>query len=209
MSINPTMVTKMKTGSLLYHFRNAAVAILLLGSGFPAVAQVGEQEFQELLWIDLLPFEDLQALLNPPPVLHFSPEEDNAQTLRRMNQEIFDEPENNPFEQALVSTRVKSELNGSMVRLPGFVVPLEYDEKQRVTEFFLVPYFGACIHVPPPPPNQIVYVSYPAGLELPSIYEPFNIEGRLLTEVTDNAVALSAYRIEASAVSIYPEEDIE
>jgi uncharacterized protein len=41
--------------------------------------------------------------------------------------------------------------------VPGFMVPLE-DDLNQVTEFLLVPYAGACIHVPPPPPNQIVYV---------------------------------------------------
>ncbi|HZQ72561.1 MAG TPA: DUF3299 domain-containing protein [Burkholderiales bacterium] len=50
--------------------------------------------------------------------------------------------------------------NGQRVRLPGFVVPLER-VKEDVTEFLLVPYFGACIHVPPPPANQIIHV-FPA-----------------------------------------------
>ncbi|MGH7446725.1 MAG: DUF3299 domain-containing protein, partial [Longimicrobiales bacterium] len=48
-------------------------------------------------------------------------------------------------------------LNGVTVRIPGFMVPLE-DTETRVTEFLLVPYFGACIHVPPPPPNQMAHV---------------------------------------------------
>src|SRR5690606_18432104 len=48
-------------------------------------------------------------------------------------------------------------LNGVEVRIPGFMVPLE-DTETRVTEFLLVPYFGACIHTPPPPPNQMVHV---------------------------------------------------
>ncbi len=50
---------------------------------------------------------------------------------------------------------VRQELNGSTVKVPGFVIPLEGDENM-VTEFLLVPYFGACIHVPPPPPDKII-----------------------------------------------------
>ena len=50
---------------------------------------------------------------------------------------------------------IVEEYNGKQVKLPGFVVPLEYSDKGRVKEFLLVPYFGACIHYPPPPPNQI------------------------------------------------------
>ena len=48
-------------------------------------------------------------------------------------------------------------LQGKRVSIPGFMVPLE-DDLEQVSEFLLVPYAGACIHVPPPPPNQIVYV---------------------------------------------------
>src|SRR5690606_42145125 len=48
-------------------------------------------------------------------------------------------------------------MNGRRIRLPGFVVPLEGDGK-TVREFLLVPYFGACIHVPPPPANQLIHV---------------------------------------------------
>ncbi len=53
---------------------------------------------------------------------------------------------------------VNKSLDGATVRLPGFIVPLEGVKSGDVSEFLLVPYFGSCIHVPPPPPNQIVYV---------------------------------------------------
>lgn len=48
-------------------------------------------------------------------------------------------------------------LDGHAVRVPGFMVPLE-DEQEKVTEFLLVPTPQACIHVPPPPSNQMVYI---------------------------------------------------
>ena len=54
-------------------------------------------------------------------------------------------------------TAIVEELNGQRVRIPGYLLPLEASGTE-VTEFLLVPYVGACIHVPPPPPNQIVYV---------------------------------------------------
>lgn len=179
------------------------ILLLTLGVSFAAA----ETEYEPILWVDLLPAEDLQALLNPPPIVHYPSEEGPArQSLSRNDAGEFMAPGEDPFEKALVSTNVKPEMNDINVRLPGFVVPLEYDDKQRVTEFFLVPYFGACIHTPPPPPNQIVFVSYPSGLELPSIYQPFNVDGRLLTGITENFTATSAYRIEAAAISPYEEE---
>ena len=71
----------------------------------------------------------------------------------------------------MVSTKIIEQLNGQLVRIPGFVVPVEFDE-ESITEFFLVPYFGACIHSPPPP-NQIIYVHAPNGLQLNTLYDHF------------------------------------
>ena len=61
------------------------------------------------------------------------------------------------------------ELNGKNVRLPGYLLPLEFQDK-RVTEFLLVPWVGACIHTPPPPPNQIVHVTLSEGFEIGEAY---------------------------------------
>ena len=54
-------------------------------------------------------------------------------------------------------------LDGKRVQIGGYVVPLDFDAT-RVKEFLLVPFVGACIHVPPPPPNQIVYVKAESGV---------------------------------------------
>jgi hypothetical protein len=56
-----------------------------------------------------------------------------------------------------IQTAIVEDLNGRIVRMPGYLLPLDVIGA-KVTEFLLVPYIGACIHVPPPPPNQIVYV---------------------------------------------------
>ena len=56
-----------------------------------------------------------------------------------------------------LASAVEPGLNGAQVRIPGYVLPLEF-EGTRVREFLLVPYVGACIHVPAPPPNQMVFV---------------------------------------------------
>ncbi len=76
---------------------------------------------------------------------------------------------------------VRQELNGSQVKIPGFVVPLEGDE-EKITEFLLVPYFGACIHVPPPPPNQIIYVKFPQGAPIQQLWDVIYVIGTLKTE---------------------------
>lgn len=75
-----------------------------------------------------------------------------------------------------------AELNGQNIRLPGYLLPLEFKEK-RVTEFLLVPWVGACIHTPPPPPNQIVHVRLEKGYDLgEEIFTPVWVNGVMKTE---------------------------
>lgn len=66
------------------------------------------------------------------------------------------------------------ELDGQLVALPGFVLPLEYEGK-KVTEFLLVPWVGACIHTPPPPPNQIVHVVAKTPFETKGMFEAVTV----------------------------------
>ncbi|USD43080.1 DUF3299 domain-containing protein [Vibrio sp. SCSIO 43135] len=100
-------------------------------------------------------------------------------------------------------------LNGKR-RIPGYITPLETDGS-KVTQFFLVPTAGACIHTPPPPPNQLVLVTFPEGVELPSLETPFWVEGELISELTEQTVnyydgasdVKSVYQMDASTVELY------
>ncbi|CAE6881950.1 hypothetical protein ACOMICROBIO_FLGHMIGD_00292 [Vibrio sp. B1FLJ16] len=97
---------------------------------------------------------------------------------------------------------VRTELNGSLVKIPGFVIPLEGDSN-TVTEFLLVPYFGACIHVPPPPPNQIIYVKFPEGAPVQELWDVVYVVGKLKTEVISHELAQTAYMIEGTKLETY------
>ena len=72
-----------------------------------------------------------------------------------------------------------------------------------MSEFLLVPYFGSCIHVPPPPPNQIVYVhnSKRAGIE--SIYEAYWITGKLHLQTKTTRLGSTAYELNADKIEVY------
>jgi hypothetical protein len=50
------------------------------------------------------------------------------------------------------ASAVNAALVGSSIRMPGYVLPLEFKDR-KVVEFLLVPTVGACIHTPPPPAN--------------------------------------------------------
>ncbi|MEM9805728.1 MAG: DUF3299 domain-containing protein [Cyanobacteria bacterium P01_D01_bin.56] len=65
------------------------------------------------------------------------------------------------------------------IQLSGYVLPLTQDNEQQVTEFLLVPYIGACIHVPPPPPNQMIYVEPSSAIEPPGLFAPVSVTGQL------------------------------
>jgi hypothetical protein len=98
---------------------------------------------------------------------------------------------------------VREELDGRTVRLPGFVVPLEADADET-TGFLLVPYYGACIHVPPPPANQTVYVvtepGEGAGTEL---FEVVWVTGTMSVKRIDNDIAEAGYTLYATDVAPY------
>lgn len=96
---------------------------------------------------------------------------------------------------------VVEELNGKTVRIPGFMVPFDINQMNEVKEFLLVPYFGACIHVPPPPPNQIIYVVSEEAV--PFGWEPVWLEGVLATSRNMNSLGNAAYTLTLSKLEPY------
>jgi hypothetical protein len=98
---------------------------------------------------------------------------------------------------------VVESLNNRMVKLSGFLVTLEGDGK-AVSEFLLVPYFGACIHVPPPPSNQVVLVRVPGkGFRVNEMFDMVSVTGRLRTERARNELASASYVIDATRVEAH------
>ena len=101
------------------------------------------------------------------------------------------------------SVKVVEELDGALARLPGFVVPLDATEKS-VSSLLLVPYYGACIHQPPPPPNQIVHVTFADPVEVESMYEPVWVTGRMgLDQFTDSGIAHASYSMAGRRIEKY------
>ena len=94
-------------------------------------------------------------------------------------------------------------LDGMSVRLPGYVVPFDFSAEAAYGEFLLVPYFGACLHSPPPPPNQIVFVKAEPAARIQNIFEPVWVEGTLKTGRFDSELANSAYELTLDKVEVY------
>jgi hypothetical protein len=97
-------------------------------------------------------------------------------------------------------------LDGSHVRLAGFVVPLDL-EGGTMSEFLLVPYYGACIHVPPPPANQTIHVVAPPGREyVGTLFDPVWVTGTLRVVSSSSDLAHAGYRIDLLRVEPYDGE---
>ena len=103
------------------------------------------------------------------------------------------------------SVDVVEDIDGKKVRIPGFIVPVEFEAGKLVTEFFLVPYFGACFHKPPPPPNQIVYVVSKSPIRYENLYDPIWVMGTIKTEQKGNEIATSAYSMDFDVHEPYTE----
>ena len=163
------------------------------------------QAFKTVEWTDLMPASDLEALLNPPDYLDDVEDGSFEDLLSNQVSNAIAAANDDQYQQALKSTTIIAEMNNQPIRIPGFIVPLEFDKKNKVTQFFLVPYFGACIHMPPPPPNQIIFVTT-KGMELDDIYNPFWITGVLKTAIIENELGTAAYTMQMQSIEMYLEE---
>ncbi len=159
--------------------RRQMLAALAAGVALP---QMAKADAIDLTWTDLLPEGEVQTAV--PTFLqglidHDGPPLVNAQP---------------------ASSGVRADWNGSLIRLPGFIVPIDY-KGSGVVAFILVPFVGACVHVPPPPANQLVFVTTDEPFESAGLYEAVTVTGVLgistiATELAVVGYALSANKIE-------------
>lgn len=151
----------------------------------------GAKAFREITWEELVPKDwDPEKLFKD---LDFDTLEDSdpraMEVLERMRKEWNEAP-------------VEPSLNGARIRIPGFVVPLDA-ERGQIREFLLVPYFGACIHTPPPPANQIIHVVAAKPLKNVQIMDAVWVNGTLGMERRDTEFGTSGYQMDAEAVMPY------
>ncbi len=160
--------------TLSRRFMLAGLAFSGLASGLRA-----EEKFIDLNWKDLLPGDDdvataFQGIINHDDVLLSS-----------------EQP---------ASSGVRSDWNGMVVRLPGYIVPID-QSADGVTAFLLVPFVGACVHVPPPPANQLVFVTSSIPYPSKGLFEAVNVTGMfgvssMRAQGAEIGYALSADRVE-------------
>ena len=163
------------------------------GPTLPAAKAPRADGFREINWEELVPkswdpMKDLKDL----QFGNLSDADPRAAQMLKKMREVWDNAPSNPA------------LDGQAIRIPGYVVPLE-ETKDGLKEFLLVPYFGACIHSPPPPANQIIHVlpqSLPKGIRS---MDPVWISGTLVRGKVDSYMGAAAYRMDARKVEPYVE----
>ncbi len=103
----------------------------------------------------------------------------------------------------LQTFNVVEELDGQRVRIAGFVLPFDFSASGQVSRFLLVPFVGACVHVPPPPPNQLIYAQAADGVAVQGMWEPVFAEGVMRTRRHASDLADAAYTLELTALQPY------
>jgi hypothetical protein len=162
--------------------------------------------FEEIEWTELMPAEDLEALQNPPDYIMDIEEGSAEDKVVNQGEKPTDMFFDDEYQRALLSTTVVSEMDGKAIRIPGFIVPLEFNDDKTVSQFFLVPFFGACIHVPPPPPNQVIHVTSTNGVKLENLYTPHWVSGVVNSVFIENEIATATYAMDAVDVEVYWEK---
>jgi hypothetical protein len=158
-----------------------------------AAAAEAPGETRQIRWPDLVPAGwDPMAIVREKSKSG-APNSDadpRSLTLLRELREIWDD------------APVNEAMDGALVKLPGYVVPLE-QVAGAVKEFLLVPYFGACIHTPPPPANQIVYVVPKTPAQGLRSMDVIWVSGKLTTKRKDSGMGKSGYHMDAFKIEPY------
>lgn len=151
--------------------------------------------FLELAWEDLVtPGYDADSILEKyaPQIETLAHNSEQALALYEVMNEEFNNAPANP------------ELADKKVSIPGFIAPIELVDG-LITEFLLVPYFGACIHLPPPPSNQTLYVKVAPDYAIRNedSYEPIWVSGNLEVDKAETDIGSASYQIQNALISKY------
>ena len=110
----------------------------------------------------------------------------------------------NELKRAWDNAPTEPSMDNARIRIPGFVVPLDA-EGEALHEFLLVPYFGACIHTPPPPANQIIHVTLATPAKGVRLMDAVWVSGQLHIAVGDSSMGTSGYRMDGVHIAPYQE----
>jgi hypothetical protein len=100
------------------------------------------------------------------------------------------------------ATKLNPVLDGAYIKMPGYIIPIDLSTK-GVTSFVLVPYVGACLHTPPPPPNQLVFVTTQTPWPSEALWGAVWVTGLMQHEIQSTEVADTGYVLKADQMEVY------
>ena len=156
----------------------------------------GEDELLETLYVEFYQEFERNLVKNSTSLSQATPQETDVSTL------ITEGSAADTMEQ-IGTFNVVKDFDGKRIRVPGYVVPFDFNADAEHKEFLLVPYFGACLHTPPPPPNQIIFVRANVAAKIENIEDPVWLEGTLSTGEFLNDLGNSAYELTLTKLEPY------
>lgn len=153
---------------------------------------------EPLTWVSLLPEKEQAAIERYQPA-----EPQNVQDMTSQILRSIEASNDRNYQQALNSTNTVDWFEGKLVSISGFIVPIDFHEDQSVKSFFLVPYYGACLHFPPPPPNQMIFSQLDVGFVNLDIMQPYTLEGLIELGLFEDPMGTSAYTLNVASIALF------
>ncbi|GBL03185.1 DUF3299 domain-containing protein [Glaciecola sp. KUL10] len=176
-------------------------SILYQTSDIQLIEQYESQDPVRLQWSQLLPFDE-KSILQKYQQKQASTATEFADNILLSIQASTDKA----YSDAMISTNAVESFDEQAVSIAGFIVPIDYYEAQNVQSMFLVPYFGACLHFPPPPPNQIIFAQLEQGFDELDITKAYLLKGVLRRGLFEDPLGTSAYMLDVISIEAYYED---
>jgi hypothetical protein len=109
----------------------------------------------------------------------------------------------NEYSAAMVSTNSVDIFDNKAVSIAGYIVPIDYVGDRSLSNIFIVPYFGACLHFSPPPPNQMIFAQLGAGFTDFDITQAYRLDGIFRRDLFEDPLGTSAYILEVVSIEPY------
>ncbi|MUH72951.1 DUF3299 domain-containing protein [Psychrosphaera haliotis] len=159
------------------------------------------QPLQRLKWTDLLPKLEKSILKR-----YQQPASQGSETIGQVSAQVLRSIEastDEKYHDAMFSTNTIASFEQQSVSIDGFYVPIEFHEDKTPSLIFIVPYYGACIHFPPPPPNQIIFARLTPGFTSSSLEQAYSFSGILQQGLFEDIVGTSAYKMDITKIETY------
>ena len=149
-------------------------------------------------WSQLLPQEEKGVLKKYQQLQATSPTEFTENLL--LSIEAASDPS---YSAAMTSVNSVDAYDGKAVSIAGFIVPIDYSSSEGPANIFIVPYFGACIHFPPPPPNQMIFAQLEGEFTDFDISQAYKITGIMRRGLFEDPLGTSAYILDVVSIEAY------